>query len=188
MDKVCFISLDITCNISMNLQEFIKLGNQKCIKFYQHCRNKDRKHEYHEPRSVETEKGDKFIQSSKQNWMQVTPYTLFPFPRQMAISTNFKQQSENKQKIEIKKLTHSLAYPNAMRWATSRACQCSSGLKYVCTSSELIIRVTRQRIKILGRDGEEFIGFLEVDFLALSSSAGDMITGFFLRFIFSSGD
>jgi hypothetical protein len=35
-------------------------------------------------------------------------------------------------------------HPNAIRWATSSACQCSSGLKYVCTNRELTRRIAKQ--------------------------------------------
>lgn len=40
-------------------------------------------------------------------------------------------------------------YPNVMRCATSSACQCSSGLKYVCTSKEFNMRKAKQSIKTL---------------------------------------
>ena len=59
---------------------------------------------------------------------------------------------ENKKTDIIKKNYLILSYPNAMLCATSRACQCSSGLKYVCTSKEFAIRKAKQNIKVFVDD------------------------------------
>lgn len=76
-----------------------------------------------------------------------------------------------------------LIYPNAMRCPTSKACQCSSGLKYVCTSKEFVIRMARQTIKIFIDDEKiSQLGFLfpscserlRFPILSLSSSAATL--------------
>jgi len=58
-----------------------------------------------------------------------------------------------------------------MRWATSRACQCSSGLKYVCTNKALTTRNAKQSAKTLFveeniKDFESF-GFWVVGWLGV---------------------
>lgn len=115
--------------------------------------------------------------------------SLYPFsiPRSDAHTYIHWKSFQNTDKPirEILALDWKCTDPNEMWCATSRACQCSSGLKYAWTTNELNIRENKHRIKIFFSGSEEFLGRqLAVVNFSLFSSSSDAFADIFLCLIF----